>query len=140
MAVYNHSGQRMANDAPTPTPTKTSKQQSAPHKKVFLNESGDLVREAREEYLCNSQCDPIILSSTSPVTVINDDFPDPPLWVKLEKSSPDDPEYKLILYQASKSSVPHKTSWLTNSEICAQQLLLKKEFLFLDGLNDPCCA
>ena len=130
MAVYNHSGERMANDALTPAPTKTSKQESAPQKKVVLSESGDLVKEEREEYFCNSQCDLIILSSTSPVTVINDDFPNPPLWVKLEKSSPDDPEYKLILYKASKSSVPQKTSWLTNSEIYAQQLLLKKEFYF----------
>ena len=58
------------------------------------------------------------------------------MWAKLENCNPDDPESKLILYQASKSSILHKTSWLTDSEIHAGQLLLKKEFPFLDGLND----
>ena len=123
-------------NAPTPATTETSKQQSAPQKQAVLDESGKSDKDKTEEYNYNSQCDPIIPSRASPVIVINDDSSDPPLWVKLENCNPDDPESKLILYQASKSSILHKTSWLTDSEIHAGQLLLKKEFPFLDGLND----
>ena len=121
---------------PTPAPTETPKQQSASQKQAVLDESGKSDKEKREQYDYNSPCDPTIPSSASPVIVINDDSPDPPLWVKLENCNPDDPESKLILYEASKSSILRKTSWLTDSEIHAGQLVLKKEFPFLDGLND----
>ena len=124
------------NDAPTPAPTENSKPQSAPQKHTLLNESGESAKENTDEHNCNSPCDPVIPSCKSPVIIVNDDSPDPPLWVKLENCNPDDPESKLILYHASKSSILNKTSWLTDSEIHAGQLLLKKEFPFLDGLND----
>ena len=123
-------------NAPTPAPNETPKQQSAPEKQAAMDDSGKSEKEKRENYHYNSQHDPIVPSSASPVIVINDDSPDPPLWVKLENCNPDDPESKLILYEASKSSILRKTSWLTDSEIHAGQLLLKKEFPFLDGLND----
>ena len=124
------------NDAPTPAPTENSKPQSAPQKHTLLNESGESAKENTDEHNCNSPCDPVIPSCKSPVIIVNDDSPDPPLWVKLENCNPDDPESKLILYHASKSSILNKTSWLTDSEIHAGQLLLKKELPFLDGLND----
>ena len=123
-------------NAPTPAPTDTPKQQSAPEKQAVLDESGKSEKEKREKCHHNSQHEPVVTSSASPVIVINDDSPDPPLWVKLENCNPDDPDSKLILYEASKSSILRKTSWLTDSEIHAGQLLLKKEFPFLDGLND----
>ena len=124
------------NDAPTPAPTENSKPQSAPQKHTLLNESGESAKENTDEHNCNSPCDPVIPSCKSPVIIVNDDSPDPPLWVKLENCNPDDPESKLILYHASKSSILNETSWLTDSEIHAGQLLLKKELPFLDGLND----
>ena len=124
------------NDAPIPVPTENSKPQSAPQKQAALNESGESAKENKEKHNCNSPCDPIIPSSKSPVIVINDDSSDPPFWVKLENCNPDNPESKLILYEASKSSILNKTSWLTDSKVHAGQLVLKKEFPFLDGLND----
>ena len=55
---------------------------------------------------------------------------------EIRNCNPDDPESKLILFESSKSSILRKTSWFTDSEIHAGQLLLKKEFPFLDGLID----
>ena len=37
----------------------------------------------------------------------------------------------------NKASILKKTTWLTDSEIYAGQLLLKREFPFVDGLDDP---
>ena len=56
-------------NAPTPAPTETSKQQSAPQKQAVLDESNKSDKEKREECNYNSQCDPITPSSASPVIV-----------------------------------------------------------------------
>ena len=70
-------------------------------------------------------------------TVIDDDCPDPPIWLTIHNSSPDDPDSKLMLYRESKNSILDKTYWLHDSEIQAGQILLKTAFPFLDGLIDP---
>lgn len=49
--------------------------------------------------------------------VINDDFFDFFLWVKLENCNFDDFEFKLIFYEVSKSSILCKISWLIDLEI-----------------------
>ena len=44
-------------------------------------------------------------SDTYAYTVIDDDCPDPLIWLTIHNSSPDDPESKLTLYRESKSSI-----------------------------------
>ena len=70
-------------------------------------------------------------------TVIDDDSPDPPIWLTIHNSCPDDPASQLTLYKESKASIVKKTYWLHDSEIHAGQVLLKTEFPLIDGLNDP---
>ena len=70
-------------------------------------------------------------------TVIDDHCPDPPIWLTMHNSSPDDPDSKLTLYRESKNSILDKTYWLHDSEIQAGQILLKMVFPFLNGLIDP---
>jgi len=57
--------------------------------------------------------------------------------VKLENCCPDDPDHKLVLYLESKTSILKKNYWLADSKIHAGQLLLKKDFPYVDGLHDP---
>lgn len=90
----------------------------------------------------NSQfCDSSAPSSTSapkPVTIIIDEnSPDPPSWVTMANCYPDDPECKLDLYTQNKARILQKTMWLSDSEIHAGQMLLKRDFPFVDGLVDP---
>ncbi|XP_044179160.1 uncharacterized protein LOC122960771 [Acropora millepora] len=91
----------------------------------------------------NSQfCDSSAPSSTSapkPVTIIiiDENSPDPPSWVTMANCYPDDPECKLDLYTQNKARILQKTMWLSDSEIHAGQMLLKRDFPFVDGLVDP---
>ena len=57
-----------------------------------------------------------------PILIINDDSQDSVTWLTIDNSSPCDPDVKLILHV---------------SEIHAGQILLKKEFPHVDGLQDP---
>ena len=76
-------------------------------------------------------------SSTASPIIIDDNSPDPRSWVKIENCCPDDPDYKLVLYLESKTSILKMNYWLADSEIHAGQLLLKKQFPYVDGLHDP---
>ena len=76
-------------------------------------------------------------SSTASPIIIDDNSPDPRSWVKIENCCPDDPDYKLVLYLESKTSILKMNYWLADSEIHAGQLLLKKHFPYVDGLHDP---
>ena len=74
---------------------------------------------------------------TNPVTVIDDEFPDPTIWLSFRDICPDDPDATITLYKESKSNILDKTGWLYDSEIHAGQSLLKRDFPMVDGLNDP---
>ena len=76
-------------------------------------------------------------SSTASPIIIDDNSPDPRSWVKIENCCPDDPDYKLVLYLESKTSILKMNYWLADSEIHAGQLLLKKHFPYVDGVHDP---
>ena len=76
-------------------------------------------------------------SSTASPIIIDDNSPDPRSWVAIENCCSDDPDDKFVLYLESKSSILKKNYWLTDSEIHAGQLLLKKDFPYVDGLHDP---
>ena len=78
-----------------------------------------------------------IPSSTASPIIIDDNSLDPRSWVKLANCSPDDPGYKLVLHLESKAGILNKNYWLADSEIHAGQLLLKKDFQYVDGLHDP---
>ena len=67
--------------------------------------------------------------------VVDDNSPDPQQWIKFTDSSIDDTHF--TLYQASKSNIANPNGSLTDSEIHAAQQLLKAQFPYLDGLNDP---
>ena len=71
------------------------------------------------------------------VVVIDDDHPDPSIWLNIDNSSPEDPQSKLVLYSESKPGILRRTYWLHDSEIYAGEILLKKAFPLIDGLNDP---
>jgi len=79
----------------------------------------------------NSICD-----GTLPIIVLDDnDSQDATTWLTINSFSSDDP--KLTLYMESKFGILKPTYWLHDSEIHAGQVLLKKEFPFIDGLQDP---
>lgn len=82
-----------------------------------MNEFGELVKENIDEYNCNSFCDLVIFFCKLFVIIVNDDFFDFLLWVKLENCNFDDFEFKLIFYYVSKSSIFNKISWLIDLEI-----------------------
>ena len=71
------------------------------------------------------------------VVVIDDDHPDPSIWLKIDKRSPEDLQSKLVLYSESKPGILRRTYWLHDSEIYAGEILLKKAFPLIGGLNDP---
>ena len=71
------------------------------------------------------------------VLVIDDDYPDPRVWLNIDNSSPEDPQSKLVLYSESKPSILRRGYWLHDSEIYAGEILLKRAFPLIDGLNDP---
>lgn len=81
---------------------------------------------------------PCSTSTPKPITIIIDEnSPDPPSWLTIENCYPDDPEYKLDLYTENKARILQKTTWLSDSEIHAGQMLLKRDFPLVDGLGDP---
>ena len=55
----------------------------------------------------------------------------------IENCDPEDPHYKLNLYIENKTRILQKTTWLSDSEIHAGQMLLKRDYPFVDGLCDP---
>ena len=71
------------------------------------------------------------------VLVIDDDHPDPSVRLNIDNSSPEDPQSKLVLYSESKPSILRRAYWLHDSEIYAGEILLKRAFPLIDGLNDP---
>ena len=79
----------------------------------------------------NSICD-----GTLPIIVLDDnDSQDATTCLTINSFSSDDP--KLTLYMESKFGILKPTYWLHGSQIHAGQVLLKKEFPFIDGLQDP---
>ena len=58
-------------------------------------------------------------------------------WLTIDSSSPDYPDSKLTLYKESRDGIVKPTYWLHDSEIHAGQVLLKKQFPHVDGLQDP---
>lgn len=70
------------------------------------------------------------------VLVIDDDHPNPSVWLNIDNSSPEDPQSKLVLYSESKPSILRRAYWLHDSEIYAGEILLKRPFPLIDGLND----
>lgn len=81
---------------------------------------------------------PCSTSTPKPITIIIDEnSPDPPSWVTIENCYPDNPECKLDLYTENKARILQKTTWLSDSEIHAGQMLLKRDFPLVDGLGDP---
>ena len=74
-----------------------------------------------------------------PILIINDDddSPDSVAWLTIDNSNPCDPDAKLTLYKESRDGIFKTTYWLHDSEIHAGQVLLKKEFPHVDGLQDP---
>ena len=86
-------------------------------------------------------CDSSAPSSTStpkPITIIVDEnSPDPSSWVTIANYYPDDPDCKLDLYTENKARILQKTTRLSDSEIHAGKMFLKRDFPFVDGLGDP---
>ena len=76
-----------------------------------------------------------VLSSTASPIIIDDNSPDPCSW--LENCFPYDPDNKLVLYPESKASILKENYWLADSDIHAGQLLLKKDFPYVDCFHDP---
>lgn len=68
--------------------------------------------------------------------MIDDDHPNPSVWLNIDNSSPEDPQSKLVLYSESKPSILRRAYWLHDSEIYAGEILLKRPFPLIDGLND----
>ena len=75
--------------------------------------------------------------STPGPILIDENSPDPPSWLTIENCDPEDPNYKLNLYIENKTRILQKTTWLSDSEIHAGQMLLKRDYPFMDGLCDP---
>ena len=75
--------------------------------------------------------------STPGPIIIDENSPDPPSWLTIENCDPEDPNYKLNLYIENKTRILQKTTWLSDSEIHAGQMLLKRDYPFVDGLCDP---
>lgn len=69
--------------------------------------------------------------------IVDENSADPASWVTIANCYPDDPDYKLNLYLESKTTILQKNHWLFDSEIHAGQMLLKRQFPFIDGLIDP---
>ena len=76
-------------------------------------------------------------NSTPGPIIIDENSPDPPSWLTIENCDPEDPHYKLNLYIENKTRILQKTTWLSDSEIHAGQMLLKRDYPFVDGLCDP---
>ena len=75
--------------------------------------------------------------STPGPIIIDENSPDPPSWLTIENCDAEDPNYKLNLYIENKTRFLQKTTWLSDSEIHAGQMLLKRDYPFVDGLCDP---
>ena len=69
--------------------------------------------------------------------MIDDDHPDPSVWLNIDNSSPEDPQSRLVLYKESKPSILHRAYWLRDSEIYAREILVTRAFPLIDGLNNP---
>ena len=69
--------------------------------------------------------------STPGPIIIDENSPDPPSWLTIENCD------KLNLYIENKTRILQKTTWLSDSEIHAGQMLLKRDYPFVDGLCDP---
>ena len=77
-------------------------------------------------------------TSRHPTFILTDEnSPDPNSWITVEDCSPEDPDAKTNLYIQNRTNILRKTHWLTDSEIHAGQMLLKKHLPFVDGLMDP---
>lgn len=71
-------------------------------------------------------------TTTAPI-VIDNTSPDPKYWIKHNI----DNDTNITLYADSKKNILQVNYWLADSEIHAGQQLLKKQYPFIDGLNDP---
>ena len=67
--------------------------------------------------------------------VIDDNSPDPPPWLTIESCCAGDPS--VHLYMETKTRILKRTTWLSDTELHAGQLLLKSMFPYIDGLSDP---
>lgn len=98
--------------------------------KISNNVSGDPI--AHDKISSSSHGKPPILTITD-----DDDSQDSVTWLTIDNSTPCDPDAKLTLYKESRDGILKTTYWLHDSEIHAGQILLRKEFPHVDGLQDP---
>ena len=98
--------------------------------KIPDNVSGDPI--AHDKISSSSHGKPPILTITD-----DDDSQDSVTWLTIDNSTPCDPDTKLTLYKESRDGILKTTYWLHDSEIHAGQILLRKEFPHVDGLQDP---
>ena len=61
--------------------------------------------------------------------MIDDTWPGAEVWVT-------NPDEKVVLYPEDKVTINNPSGWLTDSEIYAALLLLKRQFPYIDGLQD----
>ena len=104
------------------------------------NSPSSAVSNSPSSAVSNGQFDdsstPSNKSTPGPI-IIDENSPDPPSWLTIENCDPEDPNYKLNLYIENKTRILQKTTWLSDSEIHAGQMLLKRDYPFVDGLCDP---
>ena len=86
---------------------------------------------------------PSVPSSSSsyaetPILVPDDDGQDSYTpWITIDNASPDDPQSKLTLNHEHREGILKPNYWLHDTEIQAGQVMLKKQFPFVDGLHCP---
>ena len=126
---YSHAAQPVSPLKATQTVEEDSHNQPAA-KKMRTDDCGDNATPSTEQ---DNIQEPKMTSTA--FIVVDDNSPDPQQWIKFSDSIVDGTQFSL--YQADKSNIENPNGWLTDSEIHAAQQLLKAQFPYLDGLNDP---
>ena len=80
---------------------------------------------------------PILILDDNDKDDSDDGSQDTVTWLTIDSSRPGYPDSKLTLYKESRDGIVKPTYWLHDSEIHAGQVLLKKQFPHVDGLQDP---
>ena len=93
------------------------------------NQSGH--QKGMREFVCKKEN---TSTSSSPSIVVDDSSP---VWLSMHNSISDDPESKVTLYRETKTRMLHNGTWLSDTEVHAGQILLKRDFPLIDGLHDP---
>ena len=66
------------------------------------------------------------------IVLVDDTSPDPEKWVEIVHD-----DENIMLYPGNRDNILKQDGWLFDSEINAAQLLLKNQFPYIDGLEDP---